>query len=160
MVHGTWSRGIVVVMKPACTIHWKRGSLLKLNEYSALCIALLYTYSLAPCNVALYSVSYKSRSTYCNSGRDRHESGLSTKHQKNSNTWDRWQWKRDVPKLSFKNIQKRNRLKIRSYRRYGEHGEKYVRFSRIVCWRCCTRRNLRFHVENSQHADQKQLTRR
>ena len=58
---------------------------------------------------------------------------------------------------------KRNRLKIRSYRRYGEHGEKKnVRFSRIICPRCCTctRRNLRFHVENCQHADQKQLTRR
>ena len=58
---------------------------------------------------------------------------------------------------------KRNRLKIRSYRRYGEHGEKKnVRFSRIVFSRCCTctRRNLRFHVENCQHADQKQLKRR
>ena len=58
---------------------------------------------------------------------------------------------------------KRNRLKIRPYRRYGEHGEKiYVRFSRIIFSRCCTctRRNLRFHVENCQHADQKQLTRR
>ena len=59
---------------------------------------------------------------------------------------------------------KRNRLKIRSYRRYGEHGEKKnVRFSRIVFSRCCTctRRNyLRFHVENCQHPDQKQLTRR
>ena len=28
------------------------------------------------------------------------------------------------------------------------------------CSRCCTRRKLRFHVEGSQHADQKQLTRR
>ena len=37
--------------------------------------------------------------------------------------------------------------------------EKHVCFSRIICSRCCTRRNLRFHVENSQHADQKQLTR-
>jgi len=37
---------------------------------------------------------------------------------------------------------------------------KDVRFSRIICSRCCTRRNLRFHVENRQHADQKQLTRR
>ena len=57
----------------------------------------------------------------------------------------------------------RNRLKIRSYRPYGEHGEKKnVRFSRIIFSRCCTctRRNLRFHVENCQHADQKQLTRR
>ena len=42
---------------------------------------------------------------------------------------------------------------------WGTRG-KNVRFSRIVCSRCCTRRNLRFHVENSQHADQKQLTRR
>ena len=42
---------------------------------------------------------------------------------------------------------------------WGTRG-KNVRFSRIICSRCCTRRNLRFHVENSQHADQKQLTRR
>ena len=33
-------------------------------------------------------------------------------------------------------------------------------FSRIICSRCCTRRNFRFHVENFQHADQKELTRR
>ena len=33
-------------------------------------------------------------------------------------------------------------------------------FSRIICSRCYTRRNLRFHVENCQHADLKQLTRR
>ena len=38
--------------------------------------------------------------------------------------------------------------------------EKNVCFSRIICSRCCTRRNLCFHVENCQHADQKQLTRR
>ena len=38
--------------------------------------------------------------------------------------------------------------------------EKNVCFSRVICSRCCTWRNLRFHVENSQHADQKQLTRR
>ena len=38
--------------------------------------------------------------------------------------------------------------------------EKNVCFSRIICSRCCTRRNLRFHVEKIQHADQKQLTRR
>ena len=38
--------------------------------------------------------------------------------------------------------------------------EENVCFPRIICSRCCTRRNLRFHVENSQHADQKQLTRR
>ena len=30
----------------------------------------------------------------------------------------------------------------------------------MFCSRCCTRRNLRFHVENSQNADQKQLARR
>ena len=42
---------------------------------------------------------------------------------------------------------------------WGTRG-KNVRFSRIICSRCCTRRNLRFHDENSQHADQKQLTRR
>ena len=40
----------------------------------------------------------------------------------------RWQWKRDVPKLSFQTIQKRNRLKIRSYHRYGEHGKKKAYF--------------------------------
>ena len=40
----------------------------------------------------------------------------------------------------------------------GNMGKKC--FSRIICLRCCTGRNLRFHVENSQHADQKQLTRR
>ena len=33
--------------------------------------------------------------------------------------------------------------------------EKNARFSRIICSRCCTRRNLRFHFENCQHADQK-----
>ena len=38
---------------------------------------------------------------------------------------------RDVPKLSFQTIQKRNRLKIRSYRRYGEHGKKMFAFSRL-----------------------------
>ena len=38
--------------------------------------------------------------------------------------------------------------------------EENVCFSRIICSLCCTRRNLRFHVENCQHADQKQLTRR
>ena len=37
-------------------------------------------------------------------------------------------------------------------------GKKKVCFSRIICSRCCTRRNLRFHVENCQHANQKQLT--
>ena len=37
---------------------------------------------------------------------------------------------------------------------------KKVCFARIICSRCCTRRNLRFHVENCQHADQKLLTRR
>ena len=42
----------------------------------------------------------------------------------------------------------------------GNTGKKNVCFARIICSRCCTRRNLRFHVENSQHADKKQLTRR
>ena len=42
---------------------------------------------------------------------------------------------------------------------WGTRG-KNVHFSRSICSRCCTRRNLRFHVENSQHTDQKQLTRR
>ena len=36
--------------------------------------------------------------------------------------------------------------------------EKNVRFSRIICSRCCTRRNLRFHVENCQHADQQPVS--
>ena len=35
---------------------------------------------------------------------------------------------------------------------------KNVCFFRVICSRCCTRRNLRFHVENCQHAYQKQLT--
>ena len=38
--------------------------------------------------------------------------------------------------------------------------EKNVWFLWIICSRCCTRRNLRFHVENCRHADQKQVTRR
>ena len=42
---------------------------------------------------------------------------------------------------------------------WGKRGKKKC-FLRIVCSRCCTRRNLRFHDEHSQHADQKQLTRR
>ena len=54
---------------------------------------------------------------------------------------------------------KRNRLKVRSYRRYGEHVEKMFVFQGLFCSRCCTRRNLGFNVENS-HPDQKQLTRR
>ena len=33
--------------------------------------------------------------------------------------------------------------------------EKNIRFSSIICARCCTRRNLRFHVENCQQADPK-----
>ena len=41
----------------------------------------------------------------------------------------------------------------------GKTGKKGL-FFRIICSRCCTRRNLRFHVENCQHAYQKQLTRR
>ena len=56
---------------------------------------------------------------------------------------DRRQWKRDVAKCSFQTIQKRNRLKIRSYRRYGENGKKVLR---IICSRYRTRRNLRFHI--------------
>ena len=31
----------------------------------------------------------------------------------------------------------------------------FLFYSRIICSRCCTRRNLRFHVENCQHADKK-----
>ena len=42
---------------------------------------------------------------------------------------------------------------------WGTRG-KNVCFSRIICSCRCTRRNLRFHVENCQHADHKQLTRR
>ena len=63
-------------------------------------------------------------------------------------------------KVMFPNYLKKKRLKIRSYRRYGEHGRKMFCFIRIICSRCCTRRSLRFHVENCQRADQKQLTRR
>ena len=38
---------------------------------------------------------------------------------------------------------------------------KNVCFFRVIYSRCCcTRRNLRFHVENCQHVDKKQLTRR
>ena len=37
---------------------------------------------------------------------------------------------------------------------------KNVCFPRSICSRCCKRRNLCFHVENCQHADRKQLTRR
>ena len=44
------------------------------------------------------------------------------------NTFHRWQWKCDVPKFSFQTIQKRNRLKILSYRRYGENGKEKERF--------------------------------
>ena len=40
-----------------------------------------------------------------------------------------------------------------------ETGKKYICFFRIICSRCCTRRNLRFNVENCQHVDQEQLTR-
>ena len=42
---------------------------------------------------------------------------------------------------------------------WGTRG-KNVCFSRVICSHFCTRRNLRFHVENCQHADRKQLTRR
>ena len=38
---------------------------------------------------------------------------------------------RDVPKLSFQTIQKRNRLKVRSYRRYRERGKKMFVFLRL-----------------------------
>ena len=41
----------------------------------------------------------------------------------------------------------------------GKTRKKCLFFS-IICSRCCTRRNLCFHVENSQHADKEQLTRR
>ena len=36
----------------------------------------------------------------------------------------------------------------------------FLSFFSGYCSRCCTRWNLRFHVENCQHADQKQPTRR
>ena len=48
--------------------------------------------------------------------------------QNQSSILYRWQWKRDLPKLSLQTIQKRNRLKIRLYRRYGEHGNKMFVF--------------------------------
>ena len=50
-------------------------------------------------------------------------------------------------------------MRIRSTAAMGNKA-KNVCFSKIICSRCCTRRNLRFHAENFQHADQKQLTRR
>ena len=49
-------------------------------------------------------------------------------------------------KVFFPNYSKISRLKILSYRRYGEN-EKKCLFWGIICSRCCTRRNLRFHVE-------------
>ena len=55
---------------------------------------------------------------------------------------------------------KRNRLKDTLVPPLWGTREKKVCFSRIICSRCCTRRNMRFHVENCQHADRKQLTRR
>ena len=70
------------------------------------------------------------------------------------------QWKRDIPKLSFQTIQKRNRLKIRSYRRYGEHGKKMFIFLGLFVHAAVRGGTCAFHVENSQHAYQKQLTRR
>ena len=71
--------------------------------------------------------------------------------------------KRDVPKLSFQNIQKKKPAEDTLVPPlWGTREKKNVRFSRIIFSRCCTctRRNLRFHVENRQHPDQKQLTRR
>ena len=74
-------------------------------------------------------------------------------------------WKRDVPKLSFPTtlVQQYSKKKPAEDKLvpplWGTRG-KNVCFSRIICSRCCTRRNLRFDVENCQHADQKQLTRR
>ena len=47
-------------------------------------------------------------------------------------------------------FEKKKRLKIRSYRRYGEHGgKKNVRFSRVVfsCCCTCTRRNIKLDCE-------------
>ena len=61
------------------------------------------------------------------------------------------QWKRDVPKLSLQttSIQKRNRLKDTLVPPLWGTREENACFSRIICSRCCTGRNLRFHVENS-----------
>ena len=54
-------------------------------------------------------------------------------------------------------------IKRRTGRRYARTAAmgtrvKIMCFSSIFSSRCCTRRNLRFHVENCQDADQKQLT--
>ena len=60
----------------------------------------------------------------------------------------------------FQTIQTKNRLQDTLVPPLWGIREKNVCFSRIICSRCCTRRNLRFDVENCQHADQEQLTRR
>ena len=61
-------------------------------------------------------------------------------------------------KVIFANYSKKEPAEryARTSRRYGEHEKKNI----CICSRCCTRRNLRFDVENCQHAHQKQLTRR
>ena len=70
---------------------------------------------------------------------------------------DRWQWKRDV---IFPNYSKKKPAEDTLVPPLWGTREENVCFQRNICSRCCTRRNLRFHVENSQQADQKQLTRR
>ena len=66
-------------------------------------------------------------------------------------------WKRDVPNINYPKKKPAEDTLVPSL--WGTR-EKNVRFARIICSRCCTRRSLRFHVENRQHADLKQLMRR
>ena len=57
-------------------------------------------------------------------------------------------------------LQKRNRLKIRSYHRYGEHGEKMFVFLGLFVRAAVRGGTCAFTLIIGQHADQKQLTRR
>ena len=62
-------------------------------------------------------------------------------------------------KVFFPNYSKKQSAEDTLVPTMGKTG-KHVCFFWIICSRCCTRRNLRFHAENCQHADQEQLTRR
>ena len=61
----------------------------------------------------------------------------------------------DVAKFSFQTIPKIIGLKIRSYRRYGENGRGSCLF--VLFMRLHAPEPV-LHIENCQHADQKQLT--
>ena len=63
-------------------------------------------------------------------------------------------------KVIFPNYSKKKRAEDALVPTLWGTRETNVCFSRIICSRCCTRRNLGFHVENCQHADEKQLARR